>query len=112
LVYLLDGSSPTVVDDLATLDKEISLFKSLSLKPRIVAVNKVDLPEVRARLPALKQGLARLEVPVFYISAVSGEAVLELTRKAMEMVERAEVEEAIPPAQVAVFRPRPRKQKQ
>jgi hypothetical protein len=56
--------------------------------------------------------LARLEVPVFYISAVSGEAVLELTRKAMEMVERAEVEEAIPPAQVAVFRPRPRKQKQ
>jgi GTP-binding protein len=112
LVYLLDGSSPTVVDDLATLDKEISLFKSLSLKPRIVAVNKVDLPEVRARLPALKQGLARLEVPVFYISAVSGEAVLELTRKAMEMVQGSEpVEETTWPAQIAVFHPRPRKQK-
>jgi hypothetical protein len=72
----------------------------------------VDLPEVRARLPALKQGLARLEVPVFYISAVSGEAVLELTRKAMEMVQGSEpVEETTWPAQIAVFHPRPRKQK-
>jgi len=110
LVYLLDGSSPTVIDDLTTLDKEIALYKGLAQKPKIVAVNKIDLPEVQACLPAVKQCFVKLGVPVFYISAVSGQAVLELTRKAMEMVEQASRnEEMISQAQIAVFRPKPRK---
>jgi GTP-binding protein len=114
LLYLLDGSSPSLIDDLGTLDKEIALYKGLSHKPKIVAVNKIDLPEVQARLPEVKQRLAPilsgLGVPVFYISAVSGQAVLELTRKAMEMVDQAsQDEEMISPAPIAIFRPKPRK---
>jgi GTP-binding protein len=110
LIYLLDGSSPTVIDDLSILDKEIALYKGLSHKPKIVAVNKIDLPEVQARLPEVKQRFARLGVPVFYISAVSGQAVLELVRKAMEMVVQASRdEEIISQAQITVFRPKPRK---
>ena len=110
LIYLLDGSSPSVVDDLGTLDREIALYKDLSHKARIVAVSKVDLPEVQASLPAMQQCFAKVGVPVFFISAVSGEAVLELTRKAMEMVEQASrEEEMIARAQIAVFRPKPRK---
>jgi GTP-binding protein len=110
LIYLLDGSSPTVIDDLSTLDKEIALYKGLSRKPKIVAVNKMDLPEVQARLSEVKQCFAKLEVPVFYISAVSGQAVLELVRKAKEMVGRAsQDEEIISQAQITVFRPKPRK---
>jgi len=110
LIYLLDGSSPTVIDDLNTLDKEIALYKGLAHKPKIVAVNKIDLPEVQARLPELKLYLARLGMPVFYISAVSGQAVLELTRKATEMVDQvSRDEEIITQAQEAVFRPKPRK---
>jgi GTP-binding protein len=114
LIYLLDASSPTLIDDLSTLDKEIALYKGLSQKPKIVAVNKMDLPEVQARLPEVKRCLAPilsgLGVPVFYISAISGQAVLELTRKAMEMVEQASRdEEAISPAPIAIFRPKPRK---
>ena len=110
LIYLLDGSSPTVIEDLSTLDKEIALYKGLAQKPKIVAVNKIDLPEVQARLPEVKQSFARLGVPVFYISALSGQAVLELTGKAMEMVDQASRdEEIISQAQIAVFRPKPRK---
>jgi len=110
LVYLLDGSSPTVIDDLSTLDKEIALYKGLSHKPKIVAVNKIDLPEVKARLTEVKQCFAGLGVPVFYISAVSGHAVLELVRKAMEMVDQeSHDEERISQAQITVFRPKPRK---
>jgi len=110
LIYLLDGSSPTVPDDLSTLEKEIALYKGLAQKPKIVAVNKIDLPEVQARLPAVKQCFARLGVPVFYISAVSGQAVLELTGKAMEMVDQASRDEEIASqAQITVFRPKPRK---
>ena len=110
LIYLLDGSSPSVFDDLGTLDKEITLYKDLSHKAKIVAVSKVDLPEVGASLPAMRQCFAKVGVPIFYISAVSGEAVLELTRKAMEMVEQASREEETKAqAQIAVFRPKPRK---
>lgn len=110
LIYLLDGSSPTVIDDLTILDKEVALYKDLSHKAKIVAVNKVDLPEVQARLPELKQHFARLGLPIFYISAVSGQAVLELVRKAREMVEQASGdEERDTQAQIAIFRPKPRK---
>jgi len=110
LIYLLDGSSPSVVDDLGMLDREVAQYDDLGHKARIVAVNKVDLPEVRASLPALQQRLARVGMPVFYISAVSGEGVLELTRKAIEMVEQAKRDEEMnSPAQIAVFRPKPRK---
>ena len=110
LIYLLDGSSANAVDDLGTLDREIALYKDLSHKAKIVAVNKVDLPEVRESLPAMQRWFAKVGAPVFYISAVSGEAVLELTRKAMEMVGQASRDEEIMSrAQVAVFRPKPRK---
>ncbi|MFW6118634.1 MAG: Obg family GTPase CgtA [Chloroflexota bacterium] len=110
LIYLLDGSSPTVIDDLGTLDKEIALYKELPHKPKIVVVNKIDLPEAQDRLHEVKQFFAKLGVPVFYISAVSGQAVLELVRKAMEVVDQSSREEGIiSQAQMAVFRPKPRK---
>jgi hypothetical protein len=68
------------------------------------------LPPVQARLPEVKQNFAKLGAPVFYISAVSGQAVLELTRKAMEMVVQAsQDEEIISRPQIAIFRPKPRK---
>jgi GTP-binding protein len=110
IIYLLDGSSPTVIDDLSTLEEEIDLYKGLAYKPKIVAVNKIDLPEVQAHLPEVKRSFAKIRVPVFYISAVSGQAVLELMRKAMGMVVQASRdEEIISQAQITVFRPKPRK---
>ena len=110
LIYLLDGSSWTVLQDLDTLDREIALYKDLSHKARIVAVNKVDLAEVRACLPVIRLGLAGVGVAIFYISAASGEGVLELTRKIVEMVEGVSRDEGtIAQPQIAVFRPKPRK---
>jgi GTP-binding protein len=110
LIYLLDGSSASVVNDFRVLDREITLYKGLAHKPKIVAVNKMDLPEAKACLPQIKQHFSTSEVPVFYISALSGQAVLELTRKAMEMVEQSSKDEkSISPAKIAIFRPKPRK---
>lgn len=110
LMYLLDGSRPAVGDDFRTLDTEIALYKGLSGKAKIAAVNKIDLPEVQVRLRTMKQCFAKLGVPVYYISAGTGEGVLELVRKAMEMVEQASGdEEAVSRAQLVVFRPRPRR---
>ncbi|MCD6391585.1 MAG: GTPase ObgE [Dehalococcoidia bacterium] len=110
LIYLLDGSSPTVLDDLNQLDTEIALYKrDLSKKLKIMVVNKIDLPEVQARLPDLRQSFDKIGAPVFYISAIRGQAVLELRKKAMQMVNQASRdEEKTSQAQIAVFRPKPR----
>ena len=109
VIYLLDGSSPTVRKDLNTLENEIALYKGLSSKRKIVAVNKIDLPEVKARLSDIKQSLAGLGLPVFYISARTGQGVLELTRKATALVEEvgrcADMAGELP---IAIFRPKPR----
>jgi GTP-binding protein len=110
LIYLLDASSPTIATDFATLVREIDLYGDVAQKPKIVAVNKIDLPEVQARLPEIQGQFAGLEVPVFYISALSGQAVIELVAKAMEVADRAsQNEEGISERPIAIFRPKPKK---
>lgn len=110
LIYLLDAASPTVASDFGTLDKEIASCKELSKKAKIIAVNKIDLPEVEARLPQLRIQFAGLGLPVFYISALTGQAVVELAAKAMELADQASRNtEAISEAQIGVFHPKPRK---
>jgi len=100
VIYLLDGTSPTVVEDLSKLNEELALYKAdLLRKAKIVAVNKVDLPQVQACLPDIGQSFNELGWPIFYVSAANGQGVLELTGKAMEMVERAseDKEMVLPP---------------
>jgi len=90
----------------------INLYKGLSQKPKVVAVNKIDLPEVKARLPEVKQLIApilsQLGAPVFYISAQGGEGVSDLMMKCMEVAERASLDEVIVRQKgITVFRPKP-----
>ena len=112
LIHLLDGESESPCDDLRKVNEELALFNpSLKEKPQIVAVNKIDLPTVRERLPRLKSELRALETPVFFVSALTGEGVLELIQKAAELLSTAlawtpEAEEAA----FKVFRPQPRDQ--
>ena len=47
----------------------------LAKKPQIVAANKIDLPEARERLPEFESAMARRGVPVFPISAATGEGL-------------------------------------
>jgi len=110
LIYLLDAGSPTIAGDFATLDREIDLYKGLARKAKIVAVNKIDLPEAHASLPEIRKRFAGLGVPVFYISALTGQAVVELVAKAMEIADQASrSEETASQPEIGVFRPRPRK---
>jgi GTP-binding protein len=111
MIYLLDGTSLAIRDDLSTLDRELSLYNSNLLhKAKIVVINKVDLAEVQARLHDIKQIFGQLGAPVFYVSAAAGYGILELTGKAVEMLEeRSQTEEMVLPPQVAIFRPKPKR---
>ena len=108
IIYLLDGTSFDVLDDLDTLNRELLLYSSDLLdKAKIVAINKIDLPEVQARLPQIKQSLSRLDLPVFFVSAATGYGISELNARAMAVVEEtSKVKEAALP-QVGIFRPKP-----
>ena len=72
LIHLLDGLSEDPLADFSQINTELALFdEQLAEKPQIVALNKLDLPDVQARWPALKAELERRGHAVWAISAVA-----------------------------------------
>jgi len=58
LIHLLDGLSEDPLADYSQINSELALFDpELSKKPVIVALNKIDLPEVQERWPTIRQEL-------------------------------------------------------
>ena len=109
LIHLVDGSSEGPVADFKKVEAELVAYEpSLKDRPRIIAVNKIDLPQVRARIPQLEREFKLLGASVHFISAATGEGVRELMNKAWELVSKAprpspgKEEEGF-----KVFRPRP-----
>ena len=114
LIHLVDGSAERPLADLGAIENELVSYEpALMEKQRIIVVNKIDLPEVRARMPEIKKEFRRLGMPIFFISAATGEGVGELLGKTLELVSRAD--EAAPARededQFKVFRPLPQSPK-
>jgi len=110
LIHLLDGLSTDPLMDMAQVNRELSLFDpALATKPQIVAVNKIDIHEVRTRLPEIEGALKGAGVRPLFISAASGEGVRELFKETAALLKRPAAAEAEKPKQVLkVFRPQPR----
>ena len=119
-IHLLDGLSDDPVGDYRMLNGELLRFNpTLANKPQIVAVNKVDVTEVREQRSAIETALKQemalenrsipgpLESRVFFISAVTGEGVEDLLGTAVEAVSTMRKEEVLPAAApVATVKPR------
>jgi GTP-binding protein len=80
----------------------------MTKKPQLVAVNKVDLPEVQARLPEIRRSFASMGIKVFFISAISGQGLSELLSEIMTILDKVGDMHVGPEVPVAVFRPKPR----
>jgi len=107
LIHLLDGTSESPLVDWKSVNRELGLFNpTLGQRPQIVAVNKVDLPEVEARIPALREQLGGVVGPLHFISAATTAGVRQLMARTAVMLEA--VEEQVAVAAPAVFRPGPR----
>ena len=105
LVHLLDGSRPDPVDDLGTLNRELAWYsEELGKKRQQAVVNKLDVPEVRARRAELEASLRALGHDPLFISAATGEGVSEPLRRLLELLSAVEVH-AAPPSEVPVLRP-------
>jgi GTPase len=112
LVHLLDGTSEDPLADMDTINRELALFsEELTRKPQIVAINKIDMPEVQERLPDLQQRLAARGIEPLVISAAGGEGTDELVQRVWSELSR--LKEASPDMPVdvpetPVLRPEPR----
>jgi GTP-binding protein len=82
LLHILDpcrthDSDP--IKDYETLNNELAQFdEELAARPQIVVVNKVDLPDVRELITVMLPYFEERGMPVFPISAVTGEGIPEL----------------------------------
>jgi GTP-binding protein len=106
LIHLLDGAAPDPLIDFSQINSELALFDpALEAKPQIVAVNKMDLPDVRDRWPQLAAALARRHVSAIPISALARTGLEDLLREVLGALARAP--EAPPPEAVPVYRLEP-----
>lgn len=109
LIHLVDGSAESPVDSMKKVNEELRLFDSaLAEKPQLVAVNKLDMPEVEARISEIEKSFADAGVTAMYISAATGAGVKELMDRAAAMLHSTAVQKGPEQAEPKkVFRPEP-----
>ncbi len=110
-VHVVDGSAAAPLEDFVRVNTELGLYDStLAARPQLVAINKVDLPGVRGRLPEVLRQFRGIGIQPVAISAATGKGLAELVGAMWQMLVRARSSGPARPAPVArVFRPAPRR---
>ena len=104
LIHLLDGLADDPVLDLAQINSELALFDpDLADKSQVVALNKMDLPDVQNRWPDIERALKRRGYTPEVISAVAGTNVRKVLYQAAQLL--AEAPPPPEPAEMPVYRP-------
>ena len=98
-IHLVDGMSEDPAADFRMINDELREFSpALAGKPQIVAINKMDITEVRERRAEIEKRLLETlhetykasdgEGPgsIFFVSAVTGEGVTELLGKVVALL--------------------------
>ena len=93
LVQVLDcatlepGRDP--LSDLDEIEAELAQYGGLADRPRLVVLNKIDVPEARELAEMVRPDLEARGLPVFLVSAVSHEGLRELSFAMASVVSRA-----------------------
>lgn len=106
-LHIVDGSSLSPAEAMTGVNTELGLFDAaLARKPQLVVVNKIDLPEVRARLAEIMESFRSIGVTPLAISAVTREGVAELMTHTWDALKQiGDTRKEVP---AKVFRPQPR----
>ncbi|RYP88955.1 GTPase ObgE [Nocardioides guangzhouensis] len=97
------GRNP--VEDLDIIESELARYGGLEDRPRLVALNKVDVPDGRDIASFVVDELRERGMRVFEVSAASGEGLRELTFAMAEIVTAARAARPVAEAQRIVIRP-------
>ncbi len=109
LVHVVDtatmepGRNP--LDDLDVIENELARYGGLEDRPRLVALNKVDVPDGSDLADIVLADLEERGLRVFPISAASGKGLRELTFAMAAIVEEARAATPVVEASRIVLRP-------
>jgi GTP-binding protein len=112
LVHVVDlatiepGRNP--VEDLDVIERELARYGGLEDRPRLVALNKVDLPDGRDMAELVAEEVRERGWPVFAVSAVTHEGLRELSFAMAEVVAAARRDRVVAKAERIVLRPQGR----
>ena len=107
LIHLIDGTAESPLDNMIKVNNELSLFDSqLALKPQIVVINKIDLPEVQDKKKEIKKSFKEAGIDVHFVSAMTGEGIPGLMKTVNDLLKASDILNQQPAAKV--FRPLPR----
>jgi len=110
LVHVLDcateepGRDP--VTDIETIEAELAAYGGLVDRPRLVVLNKIDVPAARDLAELVRPDLEERGLAVYAVSAVTHEGLRELTFALGGMVEAARSAEPVAAPTRIVLRPR------
>lgn len=105
LIHLLDGLAEDPLADYDQINSEMALFDpELAKKNQIVVLNKIDLPDVKARYARLKTAMKARGVELLAISAMARTDLLPILWKAHQLLQAAP-ELPAAPASIPVYRP-------
>ena len=109
LVHVVDTASiepgRNPLDDLEVIEGELQRYGGLEDRPRLVALNKIDVPDGRDIADMVIDDLHERGHRVFRVSAASGEGMRELTFAMAQIVEAARAERPETEATRIVLRP-------
>jgi GTPase len=110
LVHVLDPAAPEIerdpLADLDAIEAELTAYGGLADRPRMVVLNKIDIPDGRDLAEMVKPDLEARGYRVFLVSAVTREGLKEFTYALAETV-AAHRQAAMPAAPArTVLRPR------
>ena len=110
IVHVIDtatlepGRNP--VEDLDIIENELTRYGGLDDRPRLVALNKVDVPDGSEIADMVLDELRERGLGVFKVSAASGDGLRELTFAMAEVVSAARAARPVVAATRIVIRPR------
>jgi GTP-binding protein len=109
LIHLISGSSETPIEDMIRVNEELAFYDpALAQKPQVVAINKIDLPEVQEKLETIKSEFTSVGIKVFCISAAMGQGISALMMEAVGILKSSATEKKGEGLIKRVFRPEPR----
>ena len=107
LIHLIDGSAEDPIADYSQINSELALFdEALGDKPQVVAINKMDLPEVEQSWVELSSRFEKIGVTPYAISALARKGVQEVLFEAHRLAQTATIADKTED-QLPVYKPGP-----
>ncbi|MDP6455281.1 MAG: GTPase ObgE [SAR202 cluster bacterium] len=117
LIHMVDGSLDDPVAQYLQINEELKLFnEDLARKPQILAVNKIDIPEVEEYMSLLEEAFAEAvpDEKVYFVSAAGRQNLDPLMDATIQVLQSAPVRWeseglSTPTEELPVLRPTPRR---